>query len=329
MRISQSRKLSMVDQERVRQALAVSYAASTRRAYLSHWSAFVAWAREHRYAAFPASPETVAAHLADLARTAKPSTLRVRRAAIGVVHRSAELPDAAGTELVKRTVAGLVRKVGSFQSQAAPLTERALAAIRATACLRRLGGGTVRRRRESEEAARRRGLVDIALCSVMRDALLRRQEAADIVWGDISEQHDGAGRLAVRRSKTDQESVGSILYLGPQAMRDLAAIKPDGVVPESKVFSLSPGQISRRITAAAVNAGLGDGFSGHSPRVGMAQDLSAAGAVMSELMHAGRWKSSSMPALYTRSQAANRGAVAKYHADRDGKIASSPPPESP
>ena len=36
-------------------------------------------------------------------------------------------------------------------------------------------------------------------------------------------------------------------------------------------------RIKRRIKAATKVAGLGEGFSTHSPRVGIAQDLSAAG----------------------------------------------------
>ena len=47
----------------------------------------------------------------------------------------------------------------------------------------------------------------------------------------------------------------------------------------------------------------------------MAQDLAASGAALPELMQAGRWRSSAMPALYVRAQAAGRGAVAKYYAD--------------
>ena len=58
---------------------------------------------------------------------------------------------------------------------------------------------------------------------------------------------------------------------------------------------------------------LGDGFSAHSARVGMAQDLSAAGAELPELMTAGRWDSPTMPARYTEAQAAGRGAVARYY----------------
>ena len=48
-------------------------------------------------------------------------------------------------------------------------------------------------------------------------------------------------------------------------------------------------------------------------RVGMAQDLSAAGFALPELMTAGRWKSPRMPARYTERQAAGRGAVARYY----------------
>ena len=45
----------------------------------------------------------------------------------------------------------------------------------------------------------------------------------------------------------------------------------------------------------------------------MAQDLSASGCELPELMAAGRWESPQMPARYTRSQAAARGAVARYY----------------
>ena len=48
----------------------------------------------------------------------------------------------------------------------------------------------------------------------------------------------------------------------------------------------------------------------------MAQDLSASGAELPELMQAGRWASAAMPARYTRSQAARRSAVANYYRSR-------------
>ena len=48
-----------------------------------------------------------------------------------------------------------------------------------------------------------RGLTDIAICSTMRDALMRRGEAADLRWSDIETREDGSGRLTIRHSKTD------------------------------------------------------------------------------------------------------------------------------
>ena len=105
-------------------------------------------------------------------------------------------------------------------------------------------------------------------------------------------------------------------YLGKRSAADLRTIRPDGAQPGDTVFGIGGAQICRRIAAAAKAAGLEGRFSGHSPRVGMAQDLAASGTALPALMQAGRWTSSSMPALYTRSQAAGRGAVARYYASR-------------
>ena len=160
-----------------------------------------------------------------------------------------------------------------------------------------------------------RAAVDVALLEVMRDGLLRGSEASALRWGDLEFHTDGSGRLHVLRSKTDQTAEGAVLYLGPAAVDALLAIRPQEAVidPGASVFGLSSRQISRRIKAATKMAGLGEGFSAHSPRVGMAQDLSAAGAELPELMTAGRWDSPTMPARYTEAQAAGKGAVARYH----------------
>ena len=58
------------------------------------------------------------------------------------------------------------------------------------------------------------------------------------------------------------------------------------------MFDLKPATISERIAAAALAAGLGESYSGHSCRVGMAVDLAEAGATMPQLQAVGRWKSS-------------------------------------
>ena len=210
--------------------------------------------------------------------------------------------------------AGLGRILRGPQRQAAPLHAEALAAIRATAFTRRRtrGGHT-----ETAEYARRRGLVDVALASVMRDGLLRVSEAAALRWGDVELAGDGSGRIRIPESKTDQEAEGVVLYLGPAAVEALLAVRPEEAVIDAvtPVFNLHPDTIRRRLQQAARAAGL-PGWrdsTGHSGRVGMAQDLSAAGFALPELMTAGRWKSPRMPARYTERQTAGRGAVARYY----------------
>ena len=47
--------------------------------------------------------------------------------------------------------------------------------------------------------------------------------------------------------------------------------------------------------------------------LGMAQDLSAAGMELPELMTAGRWDSPTMPAKYTEARSEGKGAVARYY----------------
>ena len=74
-------------------------------------------------------------------------------------------------------MAGITRVNCRPQRQAKPLTETALAAVRATAMQPRKHQGRAVRA-ENAWDARRRGQVDIALLSVLRDGLLHRSEAA-------------------------------------------------------------------------------------------------------------------------------------------------------
>ena len=108
----------------------------------------------------------------------------------------------------------------------------------------------------------------------------------------------------------------------PQAGEALRTIRPaDELLDQNtSVFGLSPRQVGRRLSAAAKAAGLGEGFTGHSGRVGMAQDLAKTGAELPVLMTAGRWKSSTMTARYTERQAADRGVVARYIGREPGEV---------
>ena len=314
--------LTVQDQRRIQDALDSSTSANTRRAYNQAWRRFEAWIKQRGPGhPLPATPELVAAFLAELAEEGKSvATIRLTKSALAAVHRSTGHQDPTDNEGVRKVMAGIARVNGRPQRQAKPLTETALAAVKATAGIpRRHQGRAVRA--ENAWDARRRGQVDVALLSVLRDGLLRRSEAAVLRWGDVEIQDDGSARIHVRRSKTDPEAERAVLYIGPDAAAALVAIMPEGfavVDAAAPVFGLSASQIGRRVDAAAKAAGLGEGYTGHSGRVGMAQDLAAAGVELPALMNAGRWKSPKMPARYTEGQAAGRGAVARYYQGRRG-----------
>jgi len=56
-------------------------------------------------------------------------------------------------------------------------------------------------------------------------------------------------------------------------------------------------------------------ISGHSLWIGTARSLVAAGGNLPEVMQAGRWQSSRMPAHYAKRERAQRNAVARLLAD--------------
>ena len=241
------------------------------------------------------------------------ATVRLHKAALAAVHKAHGHEDPTDNEGVRRIMQGIARAHGKAQRQAKPLTAEALAAVKATARSRRpLGDGKLQ---ESAERASWRGRVDVALLATLRDGLLRRSEAAALTWGDVEFRDNGSALLQLRRSKTDQEAEGVTLYIGTEASQALLAIRPTPELMDhgASVFGMTSRHMGNRVKAAAEAAGLGEGFTGHSGRVGMAQDLVKSGVELPALMTAGRWKSSKMPARYTERQAADRGAVARYY----------------
>ena len=289
---------------------------ATRRAYASAWRGFRKWAKQEGLTSLPADPIAVAAYLVHrVMRGLSISSLEMDRKAIGYYHRVAGHPSPTSSEGVKSTLAGLrnqaIDRGLNNPRQARGLTAEALERVKETACLPRSGPSG---RTESVGFATRRGRVDIAIVSVMRDALLRRGEAAELRWRDIEFWHDGSARVTIRQSKTSPGS--AVQFIGVDAATALRYIRPADSDPDGRVFGIVRGRtISNRITAMARAAGLGEGFTGHSPRVGMAQDLTARGMGLAAIMVAGRWKSERMPAYYSRGQSASRSAVARFYGD--------------
>jgi len=89
------------------------------------------------------------------------------------------------------------------------------------------------------------------------------------------------------------------------------SLRKDGTVGGK----LDPSQVPRIYKGMAARAGLRAGLvrriSGHSPRVGAAQDMIASGIGIPAIMQAGRWKSARMVQRYGERLLARRGASAQ------------------
>ena len=235
----------------------------TQRAYRTQWRLFKEWTLQQGLVRLPASPDTVARFLYDRrSRGASLSTIRASTAAIAAVHRLCDFPRPSQAQIVRSTLKQLSHSYTLPISSVQPLTDRDVNAIQSTALTRRIGRGGFR---EKRSRASRRGRVDIALVRLLKDASLRRTEAATLAWGDVITLPKGQGLIRVPCSYAAGKSEKRI-PVSRETMRALRAIRSKTATPDMPVFGLSESQVYRRIKAAASAAGLGDGFGGNSGR---------------------------------------------------------------
>ena len=168
-----------------------------------------------------------------------------------------------------------------------------------TARLPRRGRGG---RMETPDASLARAAVDLAIIGVLADGGLRRSEGAALTWGDIEYYEDGTARITIQRGKN--QPAPATVAVTENTARTLREIQPHGVDPGTPVFGLTGETLANRVRALARAAGLGEDFSGHSGRIGMARRMVAAGAPNAAVQHQGRWKHGDMVARYTRGEAA-------------------------
>ena len=224
-----------------------------------------------------------------------------------------------------------VAKASNRKDLVGPVTRRILAGIRRAGRDRGRGQargiGWCEADRMAAIASERRtgvaGARDAAIVATASDALLRVGELAALRVEDLETRDDGSGRLIIRHSKTDQEGVGAVLFLGAPTLGRMLTWINDANIATGPLFrqvrengfvtkkGLSPHSIRAIIQRCAYDAGIDGKVRGHSLRVGSAQSLARAGAGLVEMQTVGRWKSSMMPARYAQAELAGRSAVAR------------------
>jgi integrase len=285
-----------------------AYAPNTDRAQTGDVLAFTGWCLEKGLQALPASPETVAAFVEAMAASKAPATVRRYVSSVATYHRAAGVVNPCDTEDVKLALRRMHRQLGRAQRQAAPLSDRLVERML-------LAGG-----------AGLRALRDKALLTVAYTTMCRRSELVALIREDLSVEADGLGTVVIRRSKTDQEGQGAIAPITQDAMAHLQAWLREAEITDGAMFRavlkggrlggpLGAGEVARIFKAMARAGGLSTDeaarVSGHSTRVGAAQDMLRYGEQLPAIMQAGRWKTAEMVARYTAKQGARQSAAVR------------------
>ena len=278
------------------QRLEGAYAPSTMRAYYADVETFVNWCGEEGLATpFPARVDTVCRYLEGQGVMWAPSTVRRRLYAIRKVHRLLRLPDPTQDEDINLTIRRVRRSKQSRPKQAKGLTRNYLDTFL------------------NSEPDTPTGLRNRAMLSLGYDLLTRRSELVALQDADFEPATGGAYRFLIRRSKSDPFGYGRLAFCSPRSAALIDAWLDWRGASTSWLFcpiyhdvpvdrSLSTTTVKRVIKAAAERSGeapdVVEAFSGHSMRIGAAQDLLTLGVDTVGIMRAGGWKSVSVLARY-------------------------------
>jgi integrase len=165
-----------------------------------------------------------------------------------------------------------------------------------------------------------------AMLCVAYETLARRGELVALEIQDIDFHPDGTGQALIRRGKTDAEGQGRVAYLSRETVKWLKIWLEHAKIAEGPIFrrligrgeigdALHPGSIAPIFKRVAQWIGMPARFvaevSGHSTRVGAAQDLAELDIDLAAITQAGGWKSTRMPLQYAEKINAARSGMAR------------------
>lgn len=248
---------------------------------------FIRYCNENSYCALPAAPIDIAMFLlGTMAQGIKSATIRRKVASISAVHRLSNFDDPTKHPEVKLCIRKINRQLGNRFDQAFPITRPLLDQL-LSVC-----GTDIR------------GLRDRALLLLAYDSMRRRAELVSLRIEDIQMGEQGRCSILLRKSKTDQVGSGHWIHLTEETTTAITSwlcsseIKVgylrrginlgNNICPE-----LGASQVSRIFKSLAQKANLEpdlvSAISGHSMRVGAAQDLLLQGASLPQIMVKGGW----------------------------------------
>lgn len=282
-----------------------AYADITLRGYRRDLETFAAWCEERDETFMPSTPRIVGAFIDDQVKAYSYATIKRRVAAIQFLHRLADLPSPVSSSDVYLALRRAGRTKGRRPKQVRGLTADLLEQI-LRACPPTLPG-----------------LRDAALISVGYDTLCR---SAELSWMQVEHVDLESQTVYIPRAKNDPFADGRIAGLSTRSTDLVSQWLEQSCLKEGALFrglhtakagigSLETSSIRRMVKVAAKRAGLNDAaanLSGHSMRVGGAQDLMMSGHGTLTIMTAGGWKNVEVVARYVEKAALTKRRVSGF-----------------
>lgn len=296
-------------------------APATVKAVRSDWTQYLAWCETTGATPLPASVaqlETFLSTAIDKGR--KRATVDRYLYTVGLVHVAAGLPspskDPDWPVKWKKLIRRLKTTGGHARKQAGELDMAGIQTILAS-----LGDSP-------------RDLRDAALLSIASDTLCRESELVAI---RVEHLHHNRRRntwsLHVPFSKTNQDGIApDYRFVSLETIERVRAWQAAAGISDGALFratggrpktcgdteALLPQEVARIFRRRAKAAGLEHAgtISGHSARIGSANDLSEHGASGVQIQQAGGWKTDRMVTYYTRRSTAGANAMANLRANQ-------------
>ena len=275
-----------------------AYAPNTLKSYYADARAFVDWCGERNIEPFPIASETLRAYIECLQVNSAYSSIRRRIASLRRLNKMLGFEDKTRTEEVYLAIRRLKRSKCLEQKQAVGINHDILVKMIDA--------------QPDTLAGTRNG----ALLSLGYDFLARRSELIAIRSDDLKFTPEGALKGMIRKSKTDQYGRGRLVFGSERSaklLRKWLRLKPKEIQPvfcainhgkceDRSICDRNVNDIIKRSVVKEKRCERPSDLevSGHSLRVGAAQDLLIKGYDLGAIMRAGGWSDPSTVSRYLR-----------------------------
>ena len=275
-----------------------AYAPNTLKSYYADARTFVDWCGERNIEPFPIASKIMCAYIECLQVNSAYSSIRRRISSLRRLNRMLGFEDQTRTEEVYLAIRRLKRSKCLEQNQAVGINHDILVKM-IDAQLDTLAGTRNR-----------------ALLSLGYDFLARRSELVAIRSNDLKFTPDGALKGMIRKSKTDQYGKGRLAFGSERSaklVRKWLRLKPEEIQPvfcainhgkceDRAICDRNVNEIIKRSVVKVKRCERPSDLevSGHSLRVGAAQDLVIRGYDLAAIMRAGGWSDPSTVSRYLR-----------------------------